>query len=86
MSTGPEHYREAERLLKGSKNSHGALVIEEGTNEVLLAAIGHALLANAAATALNDNSTDEGGMPLEDYRAWAEVAGVWKPKKKAGAA
>ncbi|MEV4335718.1 hypothetical protein [Streptomyces sp. NPDC049590] len=80
--TGPENYSEAERLLKGCKNSHGALVIEEGTTEVLLAAIGHAFLAAAAATALNDNAADEGGMPLADYHAWAEVAGVWKPKPK----
>ncbi|MEU9558032.1 hypothetical protein [Streptomyces fumanus] len=48
--TGPEHYREAERLVNGCKNSYGALVIEDGTAEILAAAQVHATLAQAAAT------------------------------------
>lgn len=71
--TGPEHYREAEKLLKGCKNSHGALMIEGGTAEVLAAALVHAQLANAAATAMGSVSN---GMPNEDFSAWDKVAGV----------
>ncbi|MEV0968479.1 hypothetical protein [Microtetraspora glauca] len=42
----------------------------------------HATLAQAAATALNDHEhaaddgVNVGGMPIGDYRAWREVAGV----------
>jgi hypothetical protein len=81
--TGPEHYTRAEQLLREVRDGH-----QEGTDvaAIVAAAQVHATLADAAATALNDNAADEGGMPLEDYRAWAEAAGVWKPQKKASAA
>lgn len=79
--TGPEHYREAERLLEGCKNSHGALVIEDGTAEVLKAAQVHATLALAAATALN--RPDGEGMVREDYREWMRTASA-KPLKDPG--
>ncbi|MBL1107385.1 hypothetical protein JK361_22725 [Streptomyces sp. 5-8] len=81
--TGPEHYREAERLLgmahrftygDGADPAVGAALAAE--------ALAHAQLATAAATALNDHAADAGGMPLEDFHAWAETAGVWKPKPK----
>ncbi len=85
--TGPEHYREAERLLgMAHRFTYG-----DGADPIVGAALAaeaqaHATLANAAATALNDNSPDEGGMPLEDYRAWQQAAGVWKPKPKGATA
>ncbi|MGW7247752.1 hypothetical protein [Streptomyces decoyicus] len=71
--TGPEHYREAERLLKDSKTRHGALVIEEGTAEVVAAAQAHATLALAAATALVDETPRSDS--FDTYRAWQDVAG-----------
>ncbi|MGY5634198.1 hypothetical protein ACW7N6_38300 [Streptomyces sp. UC1A3] len=74
--TGPEHYREAEKMLKGCKNSHGALMIEGGTAEVLAAALVHAQLAQAAATALNDSDPNGEGMPGDDYREWKKAAGT----------
>ncbi|MFI9340017.1 hypothetical protein ACIG0D_01875 [Streptomyces sp. NPDC052773] len=78
MPTGPEHYREAERLLKGCQNSCGALVIEDGTAEVLAAAQVHATLALAAATAMGAPVDGEGdsGLPPRDAKAWFDVAGV----------
>lgn len=81
MATGPEHYREAERLLTDCTNSLGRLVIEDGTAEVLAAATAHALLAQAAATALN--RPDGEGMVRDDYREWMHTASV-KPPKSTG--
>lgn len=80
--TGPEHYARAEQLLREVRDGH-----QEGTDvaAILAAAQAHASLAQAAATALNDNAADAGGLPLEDFTAWAEAAGVWKPKAKAQA-
>ncbi|WP_069773065.1 hypothetical protein [Streptomyces sp. LUP30] len=69
--TGPEHYREAERLLKGCKNSHGALVIEDGTAEVLAAAQVHATLAQTAATAVQPSRY---GVQRAEWKAWAAAA------------
>ncbi|RMB85592.1 hypothetical protein [Streptomyces shenzhenensis] len=81
--TGPEHYTRAEQLLREVRDGH-----QEGTDvaAILAAAQAHSTLALAAATALNDHSADEGGMPLLDHRAWAEAAGVWKPKSKGATA
>ncbi len=84
--TGPEHYIEAERLLQSMKTDRGALLIDEGTAEVLAAAQVHATLASAAATALGvplDGETDS-GMPQRDAEAWWAVAGV-KPQKRVDA-
>ncbi|GAA4702356.1 hypothetical protein [Streptomyces youssoufiensis] len=47
--TGPDHFREAERLLAGCM-SDGAVLVEDGTTEVLAMAQVHATLALAAAT------------------------------------
>ncbi|MFJ6730025.1 hypothetical protein ACIQPQ_34510 [Streptomyces sp. NPDC091281] len=81
MPTGPEHYRTAELLLREVRDGH-----QEGSDvaAILAAAEAHATLALAAATALNDNSHDEGGMPLADYHAWQEAAGVYTPRRKSG--
>jgi hypothetical protein len=81
---GPEHYREAEKLL-GYAEARDAEQRGDATDMSLLAeAQVHATLALAAATALNDNAADSGGMPLEDFDAWVQAAAVWKPKRKGG--
>ena len=66
--TGPEHYREAERLLNIATNDHWSRVAR--TEAVPLAQV-HATLALAAANAMNDA---EGGMSSEDYNAWCRVS------------
>lgn len=80
MATGPEHYREGERFADLAENASS---LEAKVANAQLATA-HALLANAAATALNDHAHDEGGMPLEDYDAWLRVAGVFTPRRKGG--
>jgi hypothetical protein len=75
--TGPEHYREAERLLAGrmvpADPGMGGLTSAPPTDRELAAAQVHATLALAAATALNDA---EVGMSHEDYRAWKQAVSV----------
>lgn len=69
--TGPEHYREAEKLLALDENLR-----ESGGDpgDMLFAAQVHATLALAAATALIDET------PRSDcfanYRAWQDAAGA----------
>lgn len=85
MATGPEHYREAERLLGGAQNVMDIAPLDGLTRtECAELAQVHATLALAAATALNDHSHSEGGMPLEDYDAWVKTAGVWQRKATGG--
>jgi hypothetical protein len=86
--TGPEHYREAERLTEQASTWANAdtgwkahLSSEERIAyrmADLAEAQVHATLALAAATALNDHSADEGGMPLADYDEWVKTASHWK--------
>ena len=65
--TGPEHYREAERILtEVSAGELDASVLDR--DQLLIAAQVHALLASAAATAI-------GGRGLEE-REWMNVAGT----------
>lgn len=67
---GPQHYREAERLLNALDvvgNPTPAQVLQMQTAGV------HATLALAAATALNDA---DGGTSPNDYRAWRRVGSV----------
>lgn len=85
MATGPEHYREAERLLQlahhftygdGADSVTGAALATE--------ALGHATLAQTAATAMQaavDGS--EPGMGSPEYAAWYQTVGV-KPEPKGG--
>ena len=73
--TGPEHYREADRILtelvRGETGEPGTGGFARG--ELLAIAQAHATLAAAAAAALNDGSN---GMDERDYKAWYEAAGV----------
>lgn len=79
--TGPEHYREAERLLAESRaelrpNDEGHCEADRTIAEAQV----HALLALTAATAMQapvDGS--EPGMGSAEYSAWYRAAGV-KPK------
>lgn len=82
--TGPEHYIEAERLLSDAsfaKGENGAFPVRRdgtafapGEHAALIArAQTHALLANAAARALIDETPHSDSM--SEYRAWHEVAG-----------
>ncbi|MFZ4264471.1 hypothetical protein [Streptomyces arboris] len=79
--TGPEHYREAERLIETAADilrPH-----DEGPCEadrVLAAAQVHATLALAAATALNDA---EDGMPQSAYQEWRATAGTKQDRRTA---
>jgi hypothetical protein len=67
--TGPEHYREAERLLAmqdvADKLPHADIAMIQQQAQV------HATLALAAATALNDYPE---GAPLADLLAWRTAA------------
>ncbi|WAL93931.1 hypothetical protein [Streptomyces sp. Je 1-369] len=83
MATGPEHYLEAERILATCTTDSGALVLDDGTAEVLAAAQVRATLALAAATAMGaplDGEADS-GLPHRDAQAWWDVAGVKPPKR-----
>ncbi|QOC56061.1 hypothetical protein SEA_CLOWN_63 [Gordonia phage Clown] len=53
MSTGPDHYREAERLLAGADETIANLPPEERVVVLMSQAQVHATLALAAATALS---------------------------------
>jgi hypothetical protein len=81
--TGPEHYLEAERFQRQAEtwenadtgwkaDMSGEERIARRTAD-LTAALVHATLAGAAATALGSLSN---GMPGEDFAAWNEAAGV----------
>ncbi|MDH6122033.1 hypothetical protein ABH930_006375 [Kitasatospora sp. GAS204A] len=69
---GPDHYQEAERLIDSTQDQAGNY--ENSPN--LAAALAHAVLALAAATALNDTDPNGHGMPLDDCDLWQHVAGV----------
>ncbi len=74
--TGPEHYREAERLANAAATADlpfGHL----SSDETLALAQVHATLAHAAATALV--ATTDTRWSDEDVRGWARVAAVAKP-------
>ena len=83
MATGPEHYREAERLaqlaegwLDADYGWKGQLRSEERLarrNSDLAAAHVHALLSLAAATALG-NEGEGRTQPSKDRAAWFDVA------------
>ena len=69
--TGPEHYREAERLV-------AAVSTGELTGDALARAQVHAALALAAATAMAAQPQGDGlapAMPTADAHEWYDVIG-----------
>lgn len=68
--TGPEHYREAERLLAQEYETW------EERAAIAAAAQVHATLALAAATALGAGQVEDPGMLPDDMHAWQELAGT----------
>lgn len=83
--TGPEHYREAERLVRlvtvrtdpghdggGHQDSRDSDVVFAHDDDILAAAQVHAMLALAAATALFGSG--EAGQPISDDQAWRDAA------------
>jgi hypothetical protein len=75
--TGPEHYREAERLLAESRtelrpNDEGHCEADRTIAEAQV----HATLALAAATALIDETSRSDC--FDNYRAWQQVTGDTK--------
>lgn len=73
--TGPEHFREAERIISHIMNQEDVPV--EVLTSYATAAQVHATLALAAAAALND--ADGSGMGLADWQEWALAASVSPP-------
>ena len=74
--TGPEHYREAEWLLRilAKPADHGGTVIDARMNpNVVAAAQAHATLALAAAVGLSE-AVKVGAVPPAAYAGWADVA------------
>ena len=79
--TGPEHYCKAEHLLDATTkrltgNDAEWLQTPGRRAELRAEAQVHATLALAAATALNDHGGVDGGMPVADWNAWRDAAGV----------
>jgi hypothetical protein len=72
--TGPEHYREAERLI--DEANHVGHHDPQRGDGILIAAQVHATLALAAATALLPFANVDSGMPDLDLDGWREVAGT----------
>lgn len=74
---GPEHYREAERLV-GPRTTvsipSGTTRMGPPTTDMILQAQVHAILALAAATALGSLTATDDGMGAYDEWAWVEVA------------
>ena len=77
MATGPEHYQEAERLIKWVTNHDGDIHNGKDTAACLAAAQVHATLAQAAAVAMAGRAV--GGQPVGvanvDFDAWDTAAG-----------
>lgn len=77
MASGPEHYREAERLARQ------ALPIQDPACALVLAqlATAHAILADVAVTAVSapvDGS--EPGMAPREWQAWHKTVGAQSPE------
>jgi len=69
---GPEHYREAERLL-GKAQGTGSISIKHAEAYAALAQV-HATLALAAATAAGQATSYDGDENFSRSRGWAGVA------------
>jgi hypothetical protein len=71
--TGPEHYREAERLLDAATDNDGDIQTDDGmTANILAAAQVHATLAHVGATAIPQTRAQI----LAEMKAWSGVAGT----------
>ena len=66
--TGPEHYREAERIMREMSIIEDGRTQEVALPEAMAAAQVHAILALAGATGVEARGADG--------QAWTEVAGV----------
>jgi hypothetical protein len=85
MPTGPEHYREAEKLVAAANRrltGHDAEWLHplHRRAELRDEAQVHATLALAAATALV--AGDDGRTGLSDYDAWSEVASTAAARRR----
>ncbi|MGW5556888.1 hypothetical protein ACWER9_06650 [Micromonospora sp. NPDC003944] len=76
--TGPEHYREAEKLLQdcgfNTAEDASAATSDAATSNYLAAAQVHATLALAAATAINDPDPNGTGQPDWATKEWEAAA------------
>jgi trans-2-enoyl-CoA reductase len=70
---GPEHYREAERLLGRMQTADDGELGWMSRAQMAAEAQVHATLALAAAAALND---PQGGMGGNDWHAWHDAVSV----------
>ena len=64
MATGPDHYREAEHLLKAARVNTEHFYGEHEPVPTPLAAVAHALLARTAAAAVGEKKTGMSGLKL----------------------
>lgn len=71
--TGPEHYREAERLIAIAENPYDFELTQAERHTIALGAQVHATLSLAAATALS-HWTPDGTMPQPDRMDWWRAA------------
>jgi hypothetical protein len=80
--TGPEHYREAERLLApgGRRNPWGDVEPVAPSEAAVARAQVHATLALAAATAINPSDY---GMGRPEWTEWTAVASVEHARRTA---
>ena len=71
--TGPEHYREAERLIQNLTTDTGAVYVEDGNEQVIALAQVHATLALVAAQAESwiDTTDDRTGSYV--HAGWVEA-------------
>lgn len=77
MATGPEHYREAERLREQAEGLNIRNADARAERAVLAAeAQVHATLALAAATALNRPDRSAPRATIYEWAAWQQAAGV----------
>ncbi|GAA0638057.1 hypothetical protein GCM10010174_69870 [Kutzneria viridogrisea] len=79
MATGPEHYREAEKLLRMAADTENTTLASDCEQ----AAKVHATLALAAATALMTTAGDN-TPTVQDAEEWRRVASALPPFEFAG--
>lgn len=75
LMTGPGHYVEAETRAQRAADAFGEGRLEDADLELKFAQV-HAVLANAAATALSSFE----GLPQADFSDWLQVASLRPPQ------